>query len=259
MSLTEILQIFTFIFGAMIGSFLNVVIHRLPLNQSVVKPRSSCPKCGHMIKWYENIPILSYMLLKGSCSECKTKIPLFYPLIELLCGMFALFLAPRDFSASELTYFAVHFSIAAAFLAHFVIDIKHQLLPDKINIYLLIIILPFVILHKPLLFWIAGGLIGFLGPLGVTMLFYKLRGVVGLGGGDIKLYGILGLLVGPVGILNTIFMSCMLGSIVGLILIVSKKLDKNSPFAFGPYILVVAALQIFFPAIFEQISLLPVY
>lgn len=227
----------------------------MPKGLSVVKPRSSCPKCGHMIKWYENIPMLSYIFLKGKCSSCKTKIPISYPLVELFTGLVGLYLAPRNLSITELTYFAVYFSIACVFIAHIIIDIKHQLLPDKLNIYLLIIVLPYVIMHKPLNYWLVGGMIGFLGPLGVTLLFYKLRGVVGLGGGDIKLFGILGVLLGPIGVLNNIFTSCMVGSVVGVGLILSKKLGKDTPFAFGPYIIIVAAVQIYFPDIFDHFNL----
>jgi leader peptidase (prepilin peptidase)/N-methyltransferase len=245
---------FSTCFGLLIGSFLNVVIHRLPLDQSVVKPRSSCPKCGHMIRWYENIPVISYLFLKGKCSNCSVKIPIRYPLIELVTGIIAFSLAPNTLELNDLINFLFYFSIASSFLAHLVIDIEHQLLPDKINIYLVLIILPFAILNLPPMHWLLGGLIGFFSTYGVTYIFYKLRGQIGLGGGDIKLFGILGILLGPIGVLNNIFMSCMLGSVIGVILIASKKLDRNTPFAFGPFIIIVASIQIFFPKIFELIN-----
>jgi leader peptidase (prepilin peptidase)/N-methyltransferase len=147
-----------------------------------------------------------------------------------------------------------YFSIAASFLAHFIIDIEHQLLPDKINLYLLAVILPYAIMNLAPAYWLVGGALGFFSTYGITYLFYKLRGQIGLGGGDIKLFGILGLLLGPLGIMNNIFMSCMLGSVIGIGLIAIKKLDRNTPFAFGPFILVVATVQIFFPKLFELIN-----
>lgn len=254
MSLEVSLSILTFIFGLLIGSFLNVVIYRMPRNISVVFPSSACPSCEHKIKWYENFPVLSFLLLKGKCSNCKTKISIKYPLVELFVGFVALFLAPTDLSLPQLTKFFVYFSIAATFIAHFFIDVEHQLLPDKLNLYLLGVMGSYSILYNEIYFWLIGGAIGFLGPLGVTILFYKLRGQIGLGGGDIKLFGILGIFLGPLGILNNIFMSCFLGAIGGILLIQLKKIDKDNPFAFGPFIILVASIQIFFPTLFELIN-----
>lgn len=256
MDLIIIFQILIFIFGSLVGSYLNVVIYRLPRNESTITPRSKCTKCGKLIKWYENIPVLSFLFLRAKCANCSEKISFRYPLVEILVGFIAYFLAPDEFTVNTLTIFALKFSIACSFLAHFLIDIEHQILPDKINIYLFLVILPFVFLSYPIEYWLVGGLIGFLGPLGVTVLFYKLRGQVGLGGGDIKLYGLLGLLFGPLGIMNTIFMSCMLGSIVGVTLIASKRITRNDHFAFGPFILIVAAIQFYFPEFFDQINFL---
>lgn len=257
MSIELFNQIFSFIFGSLIGSFLNVVIYRVPRKLSVVTPRSTCPNCKNLIKWYENIPILSYMFLRGKCSNCGYKIGMRYPLVELVTGLFALFLAPKTLHIEHIIHFLVFFSIAATFLAHFLIDIEHQLLPDKLNLYLLLVIAPYVVINFPIYHWLVGGAIGFLGPLGVTYLFYKLRGQVGLGGGDIKLFGILGLILGPIGVLNNIFMSCMIGSIIGISLIMLKKLDKEKPFAFGPFIIIAASLQIYFPNLVEIIN--PLY
>tara|TARA_Y100000385_G_C12606192_1_gene430945 strand:- start:190 stop:516 length:327 start_codon:yes stop_codon:yes gene_type:complete len=104
------------------------------------------------------------------------------------------------------------------------------------------------------MYWLMGGAIGFLGPLIVTWVFYKLRGQIGLGGGDIKLFGILGLLLGPVGIMHNIFMSCFVGAIIGILLIATKRMNKDTALAFGPYIIVVASFQIYFPNYFKMIN-----
>lgn len=254
MSVDTILSIFIVIFGALIGSFLNVVIYRVPKNLSVIRPRSACPKCHSLIKWYQNIPVLSYVIQKGQCASCEFKIPIQYPLVELLCALFAFLLLPERFDSRSMMDFVYFYSVACIFLAHFIIDIKHHLLPDKINFYLLLITIPFVGINYPILHWLLGGLIGFFGPYLVTLLFYKLKGQIGLGGGDIKLFGILGLLLGPIGVMNNIFLSCFLGSIIGIGLIVSKKLDRNSPLAFGPYIIIAASVQIFFPWVLKFLS-----
>lgn len=254
MATQDLITLFTTCFGLLVGSFLNVVIYRVPREQSVVTPRSSCPHCGHMIKWYENIPVLSYTFLRGKCSKCRAGISLKYPLVELFVGVIAFNLAPSSVNSLELFKFIFYFSIACIFLCHFFIDLEFQILPDVLNLYLLAIVLPYVFFFYPLNFWLVGGIVGFFGPFLVTYLFYKLRGQIGLGGGDIKLYGILGLILGAVGVVKLIFFSCILGSVVGIILILTKKMNRETPLAFGPYIIVAAALQIFFPSILELID-----
>lgn len=247
------LYLFVFYFGAMIGSFLNVVIYRLPKELSVVKPRSSCVKCGHVLNWYELFPILSYLVLRGKCSACGTKISLRYPLIEFFTGIVALLLFPQSLNPILLGQFFFLFAVFCIFLAHFVIDLEHQLLPDGLNIYLGLLFLLDVIFKQPPLFWISGALIGFVFTYGVTWIFYKIKGQVGLGGGDIKLFTVLGLYLGPMGIVQNIFVSCFLGTIIFFILMALKKIKRDSPIAFGPFILVTATLQIYFPSLYHDL------
>ncbi|MCM2349575.1 MAG: prepilin peptidase [Bacteriovoracaceae bacterium] len=239
--------IYFFIFGLLIGSFLNVVILRLPNKVNMVTKRSACPKCGGQLKWYHNIPLLSFIFLKGKCAFCGTRISWRYPLIELFTGLVAYWLMPNELSTMALANSFFYFSIACIFICHFMIDLDHHLLLDSLNLYLLAILLSYVIFYYNWPFWVLGGVIGFGAPLLVTWIFYKLRGQVGLGGGDIKLYGILGLYFGPTGIMFTIFLSCLVGAVVGLVLIGLDKMTKDKPMAFGPSILLVAAFQIFFP------------
>lgn len=248
------IELIFIIFGLLVGSFMNVVIHRVPLNISIVTPRSKCPKCSNIIKWYQNIPVLSYILLRGKCSNCGVTIPMKYPLVEAMMGIFSYLLIPETIDLNGLIYYSFYFSVACVFVCHFLIDVEHQILPDKINIYLLLTVIPFIIIQKNISFWAFGGAIGFGLPYLVTYLFYKIRGVIGLGGGDIKLFGILGLLLGPVGIVQNMFFSCALGSIIGVLLIVTKRMNKDKPMAFGPYIIVSAAVQIYFPQVFNIIN-----
>jgi leader peptidase (prepilin peptidase) / N-methyltransferase len=242
-----LIPFYAFIFGLLIGSFLNVVIYRLPEKKDLTTTRSACRACGKQLTWYQNIPLFSYLFLKGKCSSCKTRISWRYPLIELFTGLVAFWLAPSSLSVESLGFFFFYFAIACIFICHFFIDLDHHLLLDSLNLYLLAIIIPFAIISYPWQYWIIGGAIGFGAPLIVSILFYKLRGQAGLGGGDIKLYGILGILFGPTGIVFTIFLSCFVGALIGVTLILLKKMTKDRPMAFGPSILLVAVIQIYFP------------
>lgn len=252
--MSYLFQFYAFIFGALIGSFLNVVILRLPEKKDLALERSSCPKCGTLIKWYQNIPLLSFLFLRGRCRQCRAKISWQYPLVELGTAFLSLFLFPSTLSSQSLMLYLVYFFIGCIFICHFVIDLRHQLLLDKLNIALLVIVLPFVIFFKPYQNWVLGGVVGFMGPFTVSWLFYKLKGQVGLGGGDIKLWGILGLMLGPIGVIHNIFLSCLLGSLIGLSLIALKLLKKNQAIPFGPFILVVATVQLYFPWVLAEFS-----
>jgi leader peptidase (prepilin peptidase)/N-methyltransferase len=242
----NLFSIYAFIFGCLIGSFLNVVILRMPAEKNLVTDRSACPKCGNQLKWYHNIPVLSFLFLKGKCGFCGARISWRYPLIELLTGFISFWLFPDEPTLQNLGPYFFYFSLACVFLCHFFIDLDHQLLLDKLNIYLLILIVPFSFFNFHWMHGLLGGVLGFGVPLLVTWLFYKIRGQIGLGGGDIKLFGILGILLGPMGIFFTIFLSCFVGALVGLLLIVTKKMSKDKPMPFGPSILIVATFQIFF-------------
>lgn len=247
-------KIYAFIFGSFIGSFLNVVIYRLPLKKSLVSPRSSCPHCGYMIPWYMNIPILGYVFLLGKCFQCKKPINFRYPLIELLMGVTALYLLPSDLNPLSLFEFVFLFSIFSILVCHFFIDLDHFLLLDSLNLYLLALIVPYVIFFHHYKYWLIGGAIGFLMPMFVTWAFYKIRGKIGLGGGDIKLWGIFGLYLGPQGVIMNIFLSCFVGALVGLALMLIKKMNKDTPLPFGPFIIIVGVVQIFFPDLLSNLN-----
>lgn len=240
-------SVYAFIFGCLAGSFLNVVILRLPVKKDLVMTRSNCPKCHQQLKWCHNIPVISFLFLRGRCAFCGTRISWRYPLIELFTGLTALWLFPGDTHLYSLGIFTFQFVIACVFICHFFIDLDHHLLLDSLNLYLLAAMLAFSVIFLPWQYSLIGAAIGFGAPLLVTWVFYKIKGQVGLGGGDIKLYGILGIYLGPAGIIFTIFLSCFVGAIAGITLIALKKTTKDKPMAFGPAILLVAAFQIFFP------------
>lgn len=230
----------------MIGSFLNVVILRLPEGKSIVSPRSSCGNCGKQIIWYENIPILSFALLKARCSNCGVRISWQYPLIEIVTGLAAVvFMASIYRGYEQLTQGVLFFTVFCIFLVHFIIDLRHFLLLDSLNIYLAIVLGFYGIFYFPITHMILGAVIGGGLPYLVTWLFYKLRGKIGLGGGDIKLWAALGLYLGPIGIIHNIWLSCSLGALVGMALILTKRISRDQPVPFGPFIIIISALQIF--------------
>lgn len=251
--MTIILDIFVFIFGAIVGSFLNVLIHRLPKGENIVFPRSHCPHCFKIIPWFENIPLISYLILKGCCSFCKAKIHWRYPIVELLMALGTLLIWDDSLlQGNGVWIFSLKFIALSILIVHFCIDWEYQILPDSLNMILGGIFLTHALLNYDWSFWLLGAFIGAGFPLLVTWGFYMARGQIGLGGGDIKLFGVLGLYLGPLGIIHTIFLSCFVGALFGGGAILLGKMDKSKPIAFGPFIIFVAVIQIFFPQFFEH-------
>ncbi len=251
------IQLIYFLFGSIFGSFLNALIYRLPRNISMSKSRSFCPSCNNQIPWFCNIPVFSYIFLLGKCFKCKVKIPIKYLLIELFVGVMSLYLGNKYnplFSQMGLINFLFYFSIVCAFTAHFFIDLEHKILPDSINLYLALLFLIYSFFFKDWKLMLFGAAIGFGFTYSVTWIFYKLRGKIGLGGGDIKLYTVLGLYLGPLLIIENIFLSCFLGALIGVSLIYSKVIDRNTPIPFGPFIIVVGFAQIIFPKYYQIVS-----
>ncbi|MGB3209099.1 MAG: prepilin peptidase [Desulforhopalus sp.] len=240
------LVVISTIFGAIVGSFLNVVILRLPdHNQSIVFPASHCPRCSAALQWYENIPILSYLFLRGKCSHCHVHISLQYPVVELMMALLSAALMYR-FQLSIAT--AGYFFFCAALLVIIFIDIHHQIIPDVIS-------LPGIVLG--VLFSLASdtvtwqdSLIGLLlggGVLyAVASLYYMLRKVDGMGGGDIKLLAMIGAWLGWQSLPFVIFASSLGGSIVGLIAMRYQKKGGSTRIPFGPFLSLAALIYTFY-------------
>lgn len=248
-------KLYSFIFGALWGSFFNVVILRVPAKQDFIFKKSHCPKCKSELKWYDNIPLLSMLWLKFRCRNCKVKISYQYFFIELICGIAAVFLFPKFLSLNNLIIAFILFLIFCLLLSHFIIDLRHFILPDGINIALLVLFALLVFLEKgswSQAFW--GFVIGLGFPWAIAEFFYRFRGVEGLGGGDIKLFAVLGFYVGFMDILYILVFSSFLGAIVSILLIASKKMTREDPIPFGPAIILIGSLRIYFPHTFEQIT-----
>jgi leader peptidase (prepilin peptidase)/N-methyltransferase len=264
------------IFGLMVGSFLNVVIYRLPkiMEQewhnnclelqgkdipaqqqfTLSKPRSSCPHCGHKIKAIENVPVISYLLLRGRCSACKTPISIRYPLVEALTGAL-IGLTSWQFGYTSATLFAWVFVFALIALTF--IDFDTQLLPDDITLPLLWLGLLFN-LHAgftDLESAVIGAMAGYLMLWSVFWLFKLIRGKEGMGYGDFKLLAAIGAWFGWKLLPAVILLSSTLGAIIGIALIVLTKRSKEVPIPFGPFLAIGGIAALFFGQQLSQIYL----
>lgn len=246
MDITGFSIITAFLFGTIIGSFLNVVILRLPSDgASIVFPASHCPACLHELHWYENIPLLSFLFLRGRCGHCKKKISFQYPLVELSMALFSAALVHK-FGLSITT--AGYFLFCAALLVIIWIDIKHQIIPDVISLPGIVVGLLFSLL-SPALHW-SDSLIGILaggGVLyGIAMLYYLWRRIEGMGGGDIKLLAMIGAFLGWQALPFVIFASSLSGTVIGLLAMIKQKKGGQTRIPFGPFLSLAALTYIFF-------------
>ena len=242
--------IFLFLFGLCVGSFLNVCIYRMPREESIVKPRSHCTKCRKTVKWYDNIPLLSFILLGGRCRNCKEKISFQYFIVEFLTG--AMFAYMRYVFGVTVYTFVYLIFICALIVATFV-DFNFRIIPDEISlggiVVGLILSLVFPKLHQVdthllglyrsfLGVIIGGGVIWLTGIIG-DFIFKKET----MGGGDVKLLAMIGAFLGWQMAVLAFFVAPVFGSIVGIII---KLKTKNSLIAYGPYLSLASVVVLFF-------------
>ena len=228
--------IFAGLFGAIVGSFLNVVILRLPKEDaSIVFPASHCPKCETPLSWYENIPVLSYIVQLGKCRHCRTSISLQYPVVELLTAIMAAALVHK-FGVTLAS--AGYFIFVASLIVIIFIDIHLQIIPDVISLpgillgFLFSFINPYVDWLDSLIGIFAGGGLLYL----VAFTYFVLRKKDGMGGGDIKLLAMLGAFLGWQSLPFIIFSSSLTGSIVGILFLTLQKKDAQTRIPFGPFL-----------------------
>ena len=268
-----------FAFGLVVGSFLNVVIHRLPRGESLVSPRSRCPSCGHAIAAWQNVPVLSYLWLRGRCRTCGARISLRYPAVELLTGLVFAAIALR-YGAAPMT--PVWFAFAASLIAAAIIDIDHRIIPDEISLGGLVVALVLVPVLSTLSGEpfsgalgrsVAGAVLG--GGLLWTVGFVHARLSValgrefehwpgegeevptprsadywvwfpGLGFGDVKLLAMVGAAIGPMGVIETILAASIAGLVGGVVWAAAHR-SWSAPFGFGPAIAAGALLVVLVP------------
>lgn len=239
------LELYSFIFGLLMGSFLNVCIFRIPMEQSIVSPGSHCPHCNKTIRFYDNIPLLSYLILGGKCRYCRASISLQYPLVEGMTALSSLLLFLRfGPSLSYLFYFA----FVAALITITVIDLHHQIIPDVISLpgigigLLASLIVPQITFLNSLLGTLLGGGSLFLVATAYHWLFKR----EGMGGGDVKLLAMIGAFLGWKAVILTIFLSSFIGSVTGIILILIKGKNFKYAIPFGPFLSVGAVISLFY-------------
>jgi leader peptidase (prepilin peptidase)/N-methyltransferase len=254
-------KLIAFMFGSIVGSFLNVCIYRMPLGKSVVWPRSHCPECEKKIPWFDNIPFLSYLVLGGRCRFCQERIPLRYLLVEFLTAI--MFVVLFDHFGLSYNFFIYIVFVSGLIVASFV-DIKHRIIPDEISIGGMILgfilsaakgfnLYPFVFHPRPalnsLLGIIIGGGIIYLTGVIFDLVYFKLlknppiQGETeSMGGGDVKLLAMIGAYLGWQLAVLTFFLAPFFGAIVGLVNILVKK-DHTIPY--GPFLALAALLSLF--------------
>jgi len=242
---TFMLIIVSIILGALIGSFLNVCILRVPKGESIVIPGSHCPHCNKPIKFYDNIPLVSYFLLRGKCRHCSEPISLQYPLVEGITAVLSLLLI-RKYGPS-LSYL-FYFLFVDGLIVITVIDLYHQIIPDVVSIpgigigLLCSLIIP----HLASLDSLAGILLGGGSLFLVATVYQWLFKREGMGGGDVKLLAMIGAFLGWKAVILTILLSSLVGSMVGIVVILLKGKDFKYAIPFGPFLSFGAVIALFY-------------
>jgi leader peptidase (prepilin peptidase)/N-methyltransferase len=221
-------------FGAIVGSFLNVCIHRLPRGKSIVWPASACPACGRELSWFENVPLVSYTLLGGRCRSCRSPISIRYPVVEFVT---AVLFATCAWAYGPSLLFVSRVMFGSALIVLFAIDLEHHLLPNVITLPGIVAGFVFSWFLPP--GWIDS-LIGLaVGGGGLFLIaegYYRLRHEEGLGMGDVKMLAMIGAFLGWKLTIVTLMMASVAGSIIGVLLIISRRGDMKYALPFGTFL-----------------------
>lgn len=237
------IEISAVILGLAFGSFLNVVIFRLPRGISIIKPRSACPKCKSMIRWYDNIPLVSFLILGGKCRRCDERISLRYPLVELLSGILA-WGCVRLFPPA---YAGILYAFCAALLVISFIDLDFKIIPDSIS-------LPGIIVGLACGFWFPPAFVHRLIGAGIGAgLFLLVAGGYwlitrreGMGMGDVKLLAMIGAFLGWPSLPVVLVSSSIIGSLIGIVWIIIGKKTRKFQIPYGPFLSLGAIIYLFF-------------
>ena len=220
--------------GLCVGSFLNVCIYRLPRRASLLTPRSRCPGCDYQLTWYDNIPVISYLVLLGRCRRCRARINVRYPIVELLTAVVFLL----HYLAFGLTaLLVVRLLFACAMIVLFAIDLEHQILPNVITLPGLAAGLVFSLAFPPgvldaaLGAIIGGGVLWLIGEA-----YYRYSGQEGMGGGDVKMLAMIGAFLGWKLVLVTLIVSSLAGSLLGVLIILSRRGDLKKALPYGTFL-----------------------
>jgi leader peptidase (prepilin peptidase)/N-methyltransferase len=247
-----LLNSFAFIFGAVVGSFLNVCIFRLPVHESIIKPLSRCPHCHHPIRFFDNIPLISFIILKGKCRDCGAKISWRYPLVELITAVLSLLL----FLQFGLTLrFLIFFVFTSVLIVIAFIDLDHRIIPDILTLpgipifFLLAVFIVKVPWLEALIGLAIGGGILFAIAFGYELISKR----EGMGGGDIKLLAMIGGFLGWKSLLFVLLVSSFFGALVGITAMIIKKQDMKYAVPFGPFLSAAAVAYFFWGDVFIRL------
>ncbi len=236
--------IFLFILGISIGSFLNVLIDRIPKGISPIHGRSKCDFCHKVLSWYDLIPLLSFFLLQGQCRYCRKKISWQYPLVETISGM--ILVANYFFNYSNWWMIFFNYLLLSGFLVIFITDLKYKIIPDQLNIFLVILIVINLILKgtsfEEFFSVFLSGVTIFI----FFLLLFLLTKGRGMGLGDVKFSFLMGLLLGFPKILVAFYLAFLTGAVISLILIIRGKKTMKSKIAFGPFLVSATVISFFF-------------
>jgi len=257
---------FVFIFGLIVGSFLNVCIVRLPGGRSVVNPPSHCPRCRERIKFYDNIPLISFLILRGRCRSCGERISWRYPFVELLNGLLYVWILREFWLSGEML---LVMAFCSSLIVITFVDFDHQIIPDVITVPGMLVgltLAPFFMsaLRAPLPFnldhllphagtyltgflnSVIGLILGAAPLLAIGWIWEKLRHIEAMGGGDIKLMGMVGSFLGWKGALLTIMLGALTGSLIGITLIMLRRQRMDKVIPFGPFLALGALVTAFY-------------
>jgi leader peptidase (prepilin peptidase) / N-methyltransferase len=234
------------ILGLAVGSFLNVCIHRLPRKGSIVQPPSSCPNCGYVLRWIDNIPVLSYAMLGGRCRKCKTRISIRYPIVEI--STMAIFLV-HYFVFGLDVILVPRLLFASILIVLFAIDLEHHLLPNVITLPGIVVGLAFSTMVPPgfmdaALGTVLGGAILWL----IGEAYYRYSGVEGMGGGDVKMLAMIGAFLGWKLVILTLVFSSFAGALVGLLVIAIRRGGMKYALPYGTFLSIAGLVSSLFGA-----------
>ena len=230
------------VFGAVVGSFLNVCIHRLPKHESVMRPPSHCPRCGRRLRWFENVPIVSWLALRARCAGCREPIGVMYPAVELLTAL-TFVTAYAMFGLTPML--VARLLLASALIVLAVTDLRDRILPNAITYPGVIVGLLFSLFLPPgIVSAVVGVLVGAGVPFLIGEAFYRLRGIEGLGMGDVKMLGMIGAFLGWELALFTLFAASLLGVVVGVPMTLIRR-DRYYQIPLGTFLALGALVAAF--------------
>ena len=240
-----ILIILSIVLGALIGSFLNVCIYRLPREESIVFPGSHCPRCNHPIRFYDNIPVVSYLWLGGRCRHCRHPISIQYPLVEGVTALFSMLLFLKYGPSVDYLFF---FALVASLIVITGIDLHHQIIPDVISLPGIGVGLlgSLVLTHLSFLDALGGMVLGGGSLFMVATVYHWLFKREGMGGGDVKLLAMIGAFLGWKAVILTVVLSSFIGSVVGIAVMILKGKDFKYAIPFGPFLALGAVIALFY-------------